>query len=940
MVTSLAGSAMGQDWQESPAPMLQWFESPWSSMERKMPDFFLAGYGSAWVPPVSRGYVWPGSSNQNSTSAGYDVFDRFNLGTPSAQTAYGTEQGFDAVVDEFHRCGAQVYIDSVLNHDSSRSGDRGFMDDGGYPGLWLNPPATGNKSATDNWGDFHNGTSSGYYQSEAPQSARYCLLNGDLISLIDIAHESNNSFIRQPAAAGNPLNIPGGRYFNNPNPANTRFYPDLSLGFDPPVNNPGMSYAGPLNTGIFSPPCDVPWRNEPASQFTFGHFNTTNPSAGDPVAENATGYLMRWTQWMMDVHKVDGFRVDAMKHMPSWFFDTFYDSVTHLRRTTPDGRQVNPFVFGECVEGNDFCFDRYVRKPNGRTIGRSAAGDAFSNRDVLDLSGAGSLRNLIGAGGLGDWNSILPSHIDSTDDGYNNGSVGVMHIFSHDNGTTGQGNAVPPTPTYRQQGWYAYAYMLMRTGQTEVFYNAKGISRTGSGFYPKNGLPNALGQDSASTNPDDTITNLVRLSNQLGRGEFQPRWIDADVMIYERATRNGTTVRGNCLVACNDRYDGGYDQRTFNTTFPQGTRLIEMTGNATNATVDPNNDILDVITVGANGSVTIRVPRNVSPTGTEHNKGFVIYAPAIPAGTLTLTNTSGNLPVDAASTPAHRRRLATVPIITSDSFQIQLTTTNGDPGAGNNSNADDNAVFRINEGYDDWNGNGHSDIDYTNAVVPGYEQFVTRREPLADTANTTGNYAQAIDATRLDEGLNYISVVAFRKRDAVEAPLFREFRQVVYIDRLAPQVRAEIQCPLPEGTTSYSFKVRALDRTVTAVHVIRDPANVPNPLTLANALNAAPRLDRFEFQAGLSGLTPGEHTILVIAFEESGRGTYQYITCRVGAPPCFADYNQDGGIDGADVESFFTDWEAGDNNADVNADGGVDGGDVETFFAAWEAGSC
>ncbi|MBS0195559.1 MAG: hypothetical protein JSR77_02270 [Planctomycetes bacterium] len=59
----------------------------------------------------------------------------------------------------------------------------------------------------------------------------------------------------------------------------------------------------------------------------------------------------------------------------------------------------------------------------------------------------------------------------------------------------------------------------------------------------------------------------------------------------------------------------------------------------------------------------------------------------------------------------------------------------------------------------------------------------------------------------------------------------------------------------------------------------------------------------------------------------------------IGAP-CFADFNQDGGIDGADVQAFFAAWEAGDFAADVNQDGGIDGSDVDTFFAAWEAGGC
>lgn len=58
------------------------------------------------------------------------------------------------------------------------------------------------------------------------------------------------------------------------------------------------------------------------------------------------------------------------------------------------------------------------------------------------------------------------------------------------------------------------------------------------------------------------------------------------------------------------------------------------------------------------------------------------------------------------------------------------------------------------------------------------------------------------------------------------------------------------------------------------------------------------------------------------------------------ANTCPADFNQDGGVDGADVDAFFMAWEAGESAADVNLDGGVDGADVDTFFMAWEAGGC
>jgi hypothetical protein len=53
---------------------------------------------------------------------------------------------------------------------------------------------------------------------------------------------------------------------------------------------------------------------------------------------------------------------------------------------------------------------------------------------------------------------------------------------------------------------------------------------------------------------------------------------------------------------------------------------------------------------------------------------------------------------------------------------------------------------------------------------------------------------------------------------------------------------------------------------------------------------------------------------------------------------CPADVNADGGVDGADVEVFFTLWSSGDGAGDYNADGGIDGADVEAFFIDWAQG--
>jgi hypothetical protein len=57
-------------------------------------------------------------------------------------------------------------------------------------------------------------------------------------------------------------------------------------------------------------------------------------------------------------------------------------------------------------------------------------------------------------------------------------------------------------------------------------------------------------------------------------------------------------------------------------------------------------------------------------------------------------------------------------------------------------------------------------------------------------------------------------------------------------------------------------------------------------------------------------------------------------------PACPADFDNDGGVTGADVESFFAAFESGDPCADTDLDGGVTGADVEAFFLTFEAGGC
>lgn len=888
-----ASSALAND---NPV-ILQWFETRWTDMERRVPDFYVAGYGAVWIPPATKASA--------AASAGYDVWDRFDLGSPSSPTAYGTEQYFKAVVGELHQANGLVYLDSILNHNSGRQTSVSFQQAGGYPGFWMasaTPPIT--KQPTHNWGDFHNGIASGYYQSENPGDARYDQFRGDLVALVDIAQETNHQFIRHPVQEGNPDNIPAGTVWNKPDPHNARCYPDRDL--------PGVAVTNPGTS-----------RNPGVSAFTFYPYNTADPLQGDPVKDNGTGLLMRWTQWMMDEHKIDGFRWDAIKHVPSWFWDTYIDAAIHLRRRTPDGRLVTPYSFGESVESGSYTYANYIRK------------DSFGNRDALDISGSGDLRNLVSSSGFGSWQNVLNSHFDVADDGLNNGSIGVNHVFSHDNGSAGDGGSAPPVPTGRQQGYPEYAYVLMRTGPAEVYHNGRGIARSG-GFWPREGVPIAMGVNPVNNQPDPTIARLVQLHTSYARGEFNVLNAGAvsDVLIFERRTNVAGSFSANVLVGVNDRYDSGFDERTVTTSFPAGTRLVEQTGNAADPLVDPSAQISEVLTVNAARQVTIRIPRNMTGT-TENNKGFVIYGPAIPSGTLSLTNVSGTLPPDPIAVPSASRRFNAIPVISSDAFSIELTTTSGDPD-GLDPNTDDNAVFRLDQGYADYNGNGVVDIAFGDSpVAGGYEEFLTLNQPMFGSGQPQGNYAQTIDATKLQEGLHYVSVLAFRQRNDGEAPLFREFRQPVYIDRTGPDAILW-DASIPITATSKQFTIRAMDRTANRMHLLLDLDPGADPIAAATVFNQANRRDRFEWFRTLSGLTHGPHRATVVAFEESGRAAAHDFTIFVNL--CPVDLNQDGLVDFTDYLEFLTLFDAQDPRVDFNQDGLVDFGDYLEFLTLYDAG--
>jgi hypothetical protein len=83
--------------------------------------------------------------------------------------------------------------------------------------------------------------------------------------------------------------------------------------------------------------------------------------------------------------------------------------------------------------------------------------------------------------------------------------------------------------------------------------------------------------------------------------------------------------------------------------------------------------------------------------------------------------------------------------------------------------------------------------------------------------------------------------------------------------------------------------------------------------------------------AGFTNNTYAGPTLVVFGREATGP------TCPWQTDGCYADYNNDGGIDGDDVIAFFADWDSSNLCADADASEGVDGDDVIFFFASWDA---
>lgn len=903
----------------SPPPILQWFESSNRTIENRMPDLFQAGYGAVWTPPPFR-------SDTSDFSVGYDVYDRFDLGSPGRPTLYGTESGAKQMASTLHRAGLDWHPDFVMNHNGySTLGLSGFYEAGGYPGLAITLP-------NDVDGDFHGAYWGG------PEYER-------LAGLIDVALEKNHQFIRSPVNPNDSRNIRAGtqaqfgRLANVPDPNNARFYPDIGHDtkylFDP--------VTGESNIPVHS-------------------FNLENPLAGDATPENAMGYMMRNAQWLIQVIGADGLRIDAAKHVQGFTLD-YLDRAVYRANPRPllDGSTKHVFSYSEVYDANPAVLLPHVKKNiNPNDIGRIGG-----NRDTLDFKLYFALKeNLESTGTANAWQNIKNASLDVSDDGLHNGSAGVTFIQSHD--------------VYKPYALadVAQAYTLMLPGNTVVYFNGKEFGDNRE--FPKDGRGDAL-----SVKQGSTTTRLLDVRESHGRGNYVERWGGDDGLFsYERES--------SAIVLLSNRGDAGFDSRTLTQVgFAPGTFLIELTGNAQDPVVNPERtdqfgnhfkDIPEVVQVfndnGVNKvNVRFQRPGTISNSGNFdfHGKGFLIYGLPTPQSTggLELSNVSQTLFGD--STPNNNyengtQRQSDVHVVTTDSFNARVLT-NEVRLLGSDALRDvwadgDYAAIKVDGGVD-VNGNGQVDIRTPGSVLYGFENFTTKNSPLIgrfgvnqphgdlNAPRGDGEFIQTINTTGLAEGYHFLEVRAFRLRTDGGPEVFTSWKQSIYLDRLDPVSGVDSFHPFG-GAGDNDVWIRSLDMTASDVNVFLNlPANISDATIKAMADGGQGHLnpiDRDLFKTGFFGIPNGNNVFTVVTYEITGNYNIQRITGQLPGSSRgggFGDLNFDGLRNPDDIANSaygFEHFLYSQNNefnpaGDITGDGKIDTWDLLGLDEALIAGT-
>jgi hypothetical protein len=567
---ALAGSAAAKVY-------LQYFETSWNEVRARLPEVVATGYDVVWLPPANKGC-------EGTADVGYAVYDRFDLGDKDQRgtvpTRYGTRDELVKLTGEIHAVGARVIFDVVMNHN-------------GNPARIESPYVTLSPVPID--------------QFPHTQPLDYHLLPGRTFDggttyevLLPAEAGGGTAFIKPLSPNWNPEAIVAAV----PMPAGVSV-----PGFTHLVRAPWDDYSTPWKDQTFSLLGLLDFANEQHLSASGTGVDAARDGKNDanglplpvfvrqpgcpecyldgkPVPEDIRQYLLRWIVWLGKVTDADGFRLDAIKHIPTSFFNDDYpgDPVAWNKTIQDDYDKRRGF---NDADDNDDLEDAII-------FGESYTGDIYgalkpyrdTGMKLLNFPLMFKMMDIFGKGqsGNGDIGQLSFPH---------GGYDGALEEF----GGLGRRDGIHFAQSHDQyppdlQEDLAHAFIMTRPGDAVVFFDGNNFDAKG---WVRGGRPDALGD------LDDTITTLVSIHNHYARGGMFNRFVDDDVYVYERVIKGQGAV---LLMVLNDNIGpdsrcgpdgvarfGGFDPRPLAVTaFPPGTVLVELTGNSplhTTTVLDP-----------------------------------------------------------------------------------------------------------------------------------------------------------------------------------------------------------------------------------------------------------------------------------------------------------------------------------------------------------------
>ena len=499
--------------------ILQYFNTSYRELVYKMPELAEAGYQALWLPPPTKG--------SGGLSVGYDCWDPFDLGGKdqrgSVRTRYGTEAELLRLIEVAHRFGIRVYFDNIMNHRAfDVPGYNEYTPIDVYPGMVPE--------------DFHlRVTEEGFYRkwdNVANWGDTWQVQNRNFSDLIDIAQESpdNGNF-----GTSEGDHIPKISLVRHP--SNPEYYD----------THPTLGWVGFGSTNI-----------------------TSNVISNNPgyYSEDVNAYLIRAVRWLVHHTKVDGLRLDAVKHVPAYFFGEQWAGNKDASAAGYCGQaqwqfdKTRGFIdtnnLRDTVFDTEATFGRNDLMMFGEHLGEPPSfGDYIAaGMRLVDSKLHGFLNSNLGM----PWGNLSNLQLPGGE-GFSDGS-GVPYVKSHDD-------------DYATRPELQFALNLTRRGLPNVYtdgnYQSETLGESG-GAFPRHANIAFLGQFS-----DNRIPNLIYIHNHFARGDQWGRWGDNDVVAYDRMDKREnpsmSDTDGTVLFfVMNDDYSSG-QYREIWTSFPVGAYL-------------------------------------------------------------------------------------------------------------------------------------------------------------------------------------------------------------------------------------------------------------------------------------------------------------------------------------------------------------------------------